>query len=160
MKADLEDPTLSYNPQSLKYLDAVVREGLRMGMSTPTRLPRVVPRGGWSYNEHHLPEGTQVGCQSYTLHFNPAVFQDPHAFIPERWLDSPSLEMHRDWFAFSLGARGCLARNLAQTELLLAIQAVAREGILEGASTLGGEIAISEWFSSTLVTEKLELSWS
>ena len=160
MGADAEDPSHSYNPQSLKYLDAVVREGLRMGMSTPTRLPRVVPPGGWSFNGHYLPEGTQVGCQSYTLHFNPAVFKDPHTFKPERWLESPSSEMYRDWFAFSLGARGCLARNLAQTELLLAIQAVARECTLEDATALGGEIEISEWFSSALVNEKLELIWS
>jgi cytochrome P450 len=131
-----------------------------MGMSTPTRLPRVVPAQGWSFNGYHLPEGTQVGCQSYTLHFNPDVFKDPHAFQPERWLESPSPEMHRDWFAFSLGARGCLARNLAQTELLLAVQAVVREGILEGATALGGEIEIFEWFSSALVKEKLELVWS
>jgi hypothetical protein len=45
-------------------------------------------------------------------------------------------------------------------ELLLAIQAVAREGVLEGATALGGEIEIFEWFSSALVGEKLELVWS
>lgn len=160
LKADAEDPTHSYNLQSLKYLDAVVREGLRMGMSTPTRIPRVVPEHGWIFNGHHLPGGTQVGCQPYTLHFNPAVFPEPFAFKPERWLDSPTAEMHRDWIAFSLGSRACLARNLAQTELLLAIRAVAREGILEGATALGEDIEIHEWFNSALEGGKLELIWS
>lgn len=160
LNADAEDPTHPYNLQSLKYLDAVVHEGLRMGMSTPTRIPRVVPEGGFFFSGYHIPGGTQVGCQPYTLHFNPAVFPEPFAFKPERWLHSPTAEMLRDWIAFSIGPRQCLARNLAQAELLLALRAVARDGLLEGATALGEEIEIHEWFNSALKGGKLELTWS
>jgi cytochrome P450 len=159
LQADAQDPTLSYNPQNLKYLDAVIREGLRIGMSTPTRLPRIVPKDGWTYAGHYLPAGTMVGCQLYTLHFNPSVFPEPFVFNPERWLDSPSAEMQRDWIPFSLGLRACLARNLAQLELLLATREVVRQDLLNGAIALGGDLEMYEWFSSRLVRERLELLW-
>lgn len=130
-----------------------------MGMSTPTRIPRTVPESGWSFAGYHLPKGTVVGCQPHTLHFNPAVFPDPFAFKPERWLDGASAEMQRDWIPFSLGARACLARNLAQVELQLAVCEIVRQDVLKGARALGGEIEIREWFNSKLVGERLELVW-
>jgi len=130
-----------------------------MGMSTPTRLPRIVPETGWTYAGHYLPTGTMVGCQLFTLHFNPSVFPEPFAFKPERWLEGPSIEMQRDWIPFSLGVRACLARNLAQLELLLAIREIVRQDLLSGAKPLGEEFESYEWFSSKLVGERLELVW-
>lgn len=159
LQADAEDPTRPYNPQNLKYLDAVIREGLRMGMSTPTRFPRVVPKGGWSYGGYFLPDHTLVGCQPHTLHFDPAVFPEPFAFQPERWLDNPTTEMQRNWIPFLLGQRGCLARNLAQLELQLALQAIAREDLLRGATACGETIKIYEWFSSKVVGDRLQVMW-
>ncbi|KAM0721926.1 hypothetical protein Q7P37_002851 [Cladosporium fusiforme] len=158
-RADAADPSSSYNLQNLKYLDAVIREGLRMGMSTPTRIPRVVPPGGWSFHGYYFPEGTTVGCQPYTLHFKPTVFSDPFAFKPERWLNNPSAEMQRDWIPFSLGQRGCLARNLAQSELKIALRAIASEDLLSGATSLGDSIEIYDWFNSKLVGDRLDLLW-
>jgi cytochrome P450 len=150
---------LSPNLQTLPYLNAVIREGLRMGMSTPTRLPRIVPQSGWSFQNHHLPGGTLVGCQPHTLHFNPDVFPDPFAFKPERWLNDSTPEMHRDWIPFSLGARGCIARNLAWMELQFAVYEVVRQDVLKGATVLDQEIRIHEWFNSGLIGGRLELVW-
>jgi cytochrome P450 len=98
-----------------------------------------------------------VGCQLYTLHFNPSVFPEPFVFKPERWLEGPSVEMQRDWIPFSLGLRACLARNLAQLEILLAIREIVRQDLLDGAKALGEELEMYEWFSSRLVGERLEL---
>lgn len=158
-RADAADSSLSFNLQNLDYLNAVIREGLRMGMSTPTRIPRVVPLGGWYFRDYYIPEGSTVGCQPYTLHLNPAVFPDPFAFKPERWLDEPSPEMQRDWIPFSLGQRACLARNLAQSELQIAIRAVAREDLLNGATAVGDNVEIYDWFNSKLVGDRLDLVW-
>ena len=80
-------------------------------------------------------------------------------FKPERWLDGPSAEMQRDWIPFSLGLRACLARNLAQLELLLAVREIVRQDLLEGTRAIGGELEMYEWFSSRLVRERLELVW-
>lgn len=160
-EADAKDP--EYNPQSLRYLDAVVREGLRVGLANPVRLPRTVPAQGFRFqatdgDSYFLPPGTQVGVQIYTLHMNPDVFPHPFAFKPERWLD-PTPEMHRDWMVFGLGQRQCLARNLATMELLLAVRTLARENILEGATAVGEKIELLQWFNSKVVGERIELQW-
>lgn len=66
LKADAEDST--YILQSLRYLDAVVKEGLRLAMANPVRFPRVVPPQGFNFEAcdgrtYFLPGGTQVGMQ-------------------------------------------------------------------------------------------------
>ncbi|KAK5693535.1 hypothetical protein LTR97_010104 [Elasticomyces elasticus] len=159
--ADAKD--ISYNPQSLRVLDAVVREGLRVAMANPTRFPRTVPPQGFNFDsngeQYFLPGGTQVGLQVYTLHLNPTVFPEPLAFKPERWLEDPTPEMQRDYIPFGLGARQCIARNLATTELFLAVRAIARSNLLEGAQAVGEKIEMMEWFNSKIVGEKIELLW-
>ena len=154
----------SYNPQSMQYLDAVIREGLRISMANPTRLPRVTPPRGFSFTlndgrQYRIPAGTLVSLQIYTLHFNPDVFIDPFAFNPERWLNSPTSEMQRDFIPFGLGPRQCIARNLATQELFLAVRAIARARLLDGARPVGEKIEILEWFNSRVIGEKIELAW-
>lgn len=153
-----------YNPQSLPYLDAVVREGLRIAMANPTRLPRIVPPGGFTFTSydgrsHHFPAGTQIGSQIFSLHFDRSVFPDPFKFKPERWLEDPSLEMQRNFFAFGLGQRACIARSLATQELLLTVRAVAREGVLKGARAVGDGIEILEWFNSRVKGGRIDIAW-
>lgn len=67
--------------------------------------------------------------------------------------------MQRDWIPFGLGARQCIARNLATTELLLATRAVVRENVLEGAETVVDRLEYLEWFNSKIIGEKIELVW-
>lgn len=164
-QADAGDPTFSYNLQSLPYLDAVIREGLRLGQANPTRFPRVVPKGGWKFTSstgksYFFPAATIVGCQSATLHFNPDVFVDPTDFKPERWLNNPSQEMQRDFVPFNLGARQCIARNMAQYELLLAFRMIARKGTLDGAQLVTKDIKVVQWFNSKTTTGRIEVSWN
>ncbi|KAI5358507.1 Putative cytochrome P450 [Septoria linicola] len=162
--AEAESTDPDYNHPSLPYLEAVVKETLRTSMANPTHFPRIVPPAGWTYTSpstgqtYHIPGGTQVGLQCWTLHFNPDVFPEPHAFKPERWLN-PTKEMLRDWFPFGLGPRQCIARNLAMLELTLATRAVARSGVMEGAKVVQEKIEVTEWFNAQIVGEKIELVW-
>ena len=133
-------------------------------MANPTRLPRVVPPQGFDFTaasgqRFHLPAGTLVDLQIYTLHFNPDVFPDPFAFKPERWLTNPTPEMQRDWIPFGLGSRQCIARNLATQELFLAVRAIARERVLDGLKAVGEKIEILEWFNSRVKGERIDLVW-
>ncbi|KAK3677609.1 hypothetical protein LTR78_002459 [Recurvomyces mirabilis] len=155
---------LDYNPQSVRMLDAVVKEGLRLSMANPTRFPRTVSPQGLHFKaengpEYFIPGGTQIGLQVFTLHLNPDTFPDPYAFKPERWLENVSPKMQRDYIPFGLGSRQCIARNLATTELLLATRALAREGVLEGAKAVKERIELLEWFNSSVVGEKIEIVW-
>lgn len=149
----------STDPQTLPYLRAVIREALRTSMANPTRLPRVVPPQGWSFASHHFPPGTSVGCAAHTLHFNPDVYSDPYEFKPERWLDDVTMEMNRDHFAFGLGTRTCIARNLAMAELFEGTRGVVVSGVLEGARTVVERIEIDEWFNSKVKDEMIMLVW-
>jgi len=144
--------------QSLPYLNAVVKEALRISMANPTRLPHVVPAGGWTFKDIHFPPGSIVGCAGYELHLNANVFPDPTNFVPERWLDATE-EMSKYWFAFGAGSRACIARNLATLELQFATERLARSNVLEGANAVQKEVEIYEWFNSKVKGEKIELQW-
>jgi cytochrome P450 len=147
------------DPQTLLYLTGVIKEGLRLSMANPTRLPRVVPSSGLHVaGLPSIPTGASVGISAYSVHFNDKVFANPHEFKPERWAQ-PSDEMLRDFFAWGAGPRQCIARNLATAELFWAVQAIVRADVLHGAQVVQEEIKILEWFNSKVIGEKIELVW-
>ncbi|KAH7140318.1 cytochrome P450 [Dactylonectria estremocensis] len=113
----LENEGVSF--EQLPYLEAVVKEGLRMFPSIPMSLPRCVPSGGREVDGFWLPAGTIVSCQPYSMHrMDESVFPDPEAFKPERWLEEEGLaEKNRLFFAFSNGGRACIGRHLATAEM-------------------------------------------
>lgn len=145
--------------QSLPYLRGVIREGLRLSMANPSRLPRVVPPAGWTFKDTFLPVGTVVSCTPFELHLDPDVFEDPHEFRPERW-ERPTSDMNRDAVWFGLGTRQCIARNLATMELFCAVQRLVEEDVLKGAECCQEGIEIVEWFNSKVKGERIELVWS
>lgn len=130
-------------------------------MANPTRLPHVVSSPGWTFKSTYFPAGTLVGCSAYELHFNKAIFPDPLAFQPERWLEgNVSDKMTRNWFAFGAGPRACIARNLATVELFITTERVVESGVLKGAEVCEKEVEIYEWFNSKVKGEKMEIIWS
>ncbi|KNB09089.1 hypothetical protein FOXG_09731 [Fusarium oxysporum f. sp. lycopersici 4287] len=103
----------------LEYLEAVVKEGLRVFPSIPMSLPRCVPEGGATVDGHWLPGGTIVSCQPYSMHrMDEGVFPRPDSFEPQRWLEEKgSAERNRLFFVFSNGGRACIGRHLAIVEM-------------------------------------------
>ncbi|KAF2454918.1 cytochrome P450 [Lineolata rhizophorae] len=180
LRAEVISAPPTTDPQTLPYLSAVIKETLRLGMANPTLLPRVVPPGpGFLVpgTSTLLPPGTTVGLCTYTLHHNPTVFKDPFRFAPERWIAGEGVDgeegdmetMLRDYFPFGLGARMCIARNLAMQELFLAVRALVSEDVLKAARRVGGrkgsegevvdEVEIMEWFNSKVKGERIEICW-
>lgn len=45
---------------ALPFLNACVKEGLRISCPSRTRLPRTVPANGWSFRGHYLPAGVSL----------------------------------------------------------------------------------------------------
>lgn len=145
--------------QMLPYLNVVVKESLRLSMANPTRLPHVVPAGGWMFKGTSFPAGSIVGCSAYELHFNETVFPKPREFMPERWLDATE-DMSKFWFAFGAGSRACIARNLATLELQLATERLASSMVLDGARVIqDGDVEIYEWFNSKVKGDRIEVVW-
>jgi cytochrome P450 len=154
----LENQDKQIDAQALPYLRGAVKEGLRLAMPSPTRLPRKVPATGMDFRGYHFPAGVNVGLGSFELHLNPEVFPDPENFMPERWLN-PTADMQRDWVPFGMGTRACIARNLAITSVFLAMQQIVEADLLNGAKVLKNRIEIYEWYNSKVVDGRIALIW-
>ena len=100
LRAELEDyerkgqcgnPNVSFKEaQSMPYLQAVIKEGLRVHPATGLPLWRVVPSEGAEICGYHFKGGDVVGANSWVLHYNEDVWgPDAAIFRPERWLDEP-----------------------------------------------------------------------
>ncbi|KAK4942004.1 hypothetical protein LTR10_018185 [Elasticomyces elasticus] len=100
----------------LPILDAVVMETLRLWPSVPGGQPRVVPRPCTLGGYENIPAGTVVQCYASVLHKTPEIFPEPHAWKPERWLNTKpeQLTLMNRWFwGFGSGGRGCIGKAFA-----------------------------------------------
>ena len=115
--------TISYDTleRDCPYLNAVISEALRLYGAIPSHLERVVPAGGITLSTgHHVPAGTIVGVQSYSLHRDATVFPEPATFHPDRWLQATP-EMRKALSPWGFGSRICMGMHLAYVEFRLAL---------------------------------------
>ncbi|KAL4988653.1 cytochrome P450 [Aspergillus falconensis] len=93
----------------IPYLEAVIKETLRLFAPLPGTEPRVADTDQ-VIDGHLIPAGTVVSISPYMMHRNPTVFRDPERFDPERWLkgEKELAEMNRWFWAFSSGGRMCI----------------------------------------------------
>lgn len=92
----------------LTYLDAVMKETLRLYAPLPASEPRCYPYGNTFIDGYTIPTGTVVSMSPYSLHRNAEVFPDPLKFKPDRWLDKTNTEAAKWFWAFSSGGRMCI----------------------------------------------------
>jgi hypothetical protein len=93
----------------LGYLDAVIKETLRLYAPLPASEPRSLS-APISIDGYLIPARTVVSMSPYSLHRNPTIFKEPLEFNPDRWLGGGEevSEMKRWWWAFSSGGRMCI----------------------------------------------------
>ncbi|KAK8856047.1 hypothetical protein PGQ11_011959 [Apiospora arundinis] len=105
----------------LRYLNACIREGLRVYPSVPSAIPRVVAAGGNEILGKWIPGGTIVSVHHSATYRSPSNFRNPDLFAPERWLDDPDYaDDNRDAHQpFSVGPRNCIGMNMAWHEMRL-----------------------------------------
>jgi hypothetical protein len=105
--------------EKLPFLTAVIKETLRIAITTPAGLPRVVPPSGAVISGVKVPGGTVVSQSALYVSFSEEIFAQPHDFLPDRWLQPESKALESWLVAFSKGPRSCLGINLAYCELYL-----------------------------------------
>lgn len=109
--------------QHLKYLHAVLQEGLRMYPPLPSILPRIAPEGLIVCGQV-VPQGTILGVSHLATYRSSEHFKNASEFRPERWLgeDVQYQDDHRDSFEpFAVGPRNCLGKSLAWHEMRLVL---------------------------------------
>lgn len=113
--------------KDLPYLDAVIKETMRIHSTSSLGLPRVVPPGpGIALAGHLFPPGTVLSVPAYTIHHSPAIWgPDAASFAPERWA-SVTEDQKTAFIPFSHGPRACVGRNVAEMELALIASTVFR----------------------------------
>jgi cytochrome P450 len=103
------------------YLTATINEILRRRPVLPNAEPRLVKQpieiGGIEYSPDVV-----LFASAYLLHHDEAVYPDPYAFKPERFLDdAPGTYT---WIPFGGGRRRCLGASFALLEMKLVLRAV------------------------------------
>ena len=114
----------------LPYLQAVVREGLRIHPPATDVMPKRVPAGGDSFivegKQYFFPGGTTIGYNVQGLHRRKDIFgEDADEFRPERWLLEENeadkvriAQMTRTTeMIFGYGKNQCLGKPIAWLEL-------------------------------------------
>jgi cytochrome P450 len=95
-------------PESLQlpYVQACIKEGLRMQPAVGMLMERFVPKGGVTLDGVHLPAGTIVGINPWVAARDVSVYgPDAEEFRPERWLDTSPEQlklMERNFLAVSV----------------------------------------------------------
>lgn len=109
--------TASDLPQ-LKYLEASIKEALRLFPSVPA-IARLVNED-FELGSHFIPKGATLLIYPYALHRNEEVFPNPEVYRPERFLtENTSSEAKINPYAyvpFSAGPRNCIGQRFALTE--------------------------------------------
>ncbi|BCS30682.1 cytochrome P450 [Aspergillus puulaauensis] len=116
--------------QKLPYLDAVIKEALRIHPAAGLPLERVVPPGGVQLCGYFLPEGTIVGCNAWTVHRSAKIYgPNTDVFRPERWLEASEEAkslMSSSLFTFGAGARTCVGKNISYLEMYKLVPSILR----------------------------------
>lgn len=117
-------PTVADVPQ-LPYTKMVVEESMRL-------LPPVwsISREAIAADEiggYRIPPGGAVIMNQYITHRHPDFWEDPEAFIPERFAPERANGRHRfAYFPFGGGPRLCIGNNFAMLEAQLLLATIAQ----------------------------------
>jgi len=113
---------------SLKLLDACIKEGLRFRPPVALTGSRTVPAGGMDVLGYYLAGGTVITTQSLSMsRQRPDLFPDFDSYNPLRWLDEEnSAEKRRHLVPFGVGARRCPGGNMATYQMRMILAATFR----------------------------------
>ncbi|MEL6535489.1 MAG: cytochrome P450 [Bacteroidota bacterium] len=104
--------------RELSYLDAVIKESMRLLPATPNMFMR---RGidPFTLGGYDLPSGAKVILSPLITHRMPELYANPLSFRPERWETiKPSVY---EYMPYGAGPRMCLGMGFADLEIRLAL---------------------------------------
>lgn len=156
LKAELDAASndqqlMSYRTlERLPYLQACIKEALRLACGVLGRLPRLHRTSTTTYTTpsgktYTFAPSTVISMSIMDLHYNSDIFTNPNAFSPDRWLDSGKerlKQMERAFAPFSRGPRQCIGLELAKEEITLVTGNVFHTFDLELFETTARDVSI------------------
>lgn len=110
----------------LKYLEAVIKESLRLYPPGPTFGRRINQEV--TINNYTIPAFTDVWFNTKALHMDPKIYPNPTKFDPERFIGDQQNSIPAGAFApFSLGPRNCIGNRFAMIEEKILLSHVLRK---------------------------------
>lgn len=120
----ISSPITDAEAYQLPYLQAVIKEGIRMFPPSTGHNFKQVPKGGATIHGIFLPEGTQLGINVMRMMRDKETFgPDAEVFRPERWIEaSKNEERFKELasivdLAFGYGKFQCPGKTIAAMEL-------------------------------------------
>lgn len=103
------DPVISFaDAQRLPYLQACIKEALRIFPPASMGLQRVVPAGGITIGERTFAAGTILSVYPPSIMLSPELWgPDARTFEPERWMRDDAAALDKYYFPV---CRPCSAR--------------------------------------------------
>ncbi|GJQ70768.1 hypothetical protein Trydic_g697 [Trypoxylus dichotomus] len=102
--------------QAMTYLEAVIREGMRLHTIVPA-----IERTSSSdieFNGVHYPKGTRIMFNIAAIHNSEKYFPNPQTFDPDRFMPDSGYHNQKDALvSFSLGPRDCIGKFFAMLEM-------------------------------------------
>lgn len=104
--------------RELKYINMVVREVLRLYPAAWTISREAIEDD--EIGGYRIPKGSTIMLSPYVMHRNPKYWDNPEAFVPERFTPEAIEQRPRhSYVPFGGGPRGCIGDHFALTELVL-----------------------------------------
>ncbi|KAL8605835.1 hypothetical protein ACOMHN_051444 [Nucella lapillus] len=116
-------PVLSDRP-SCPYTEAVVIEFMRNVPLLPLGLNHLITKD-LPFRDWVIPQGAVAYTGAYAYNQCPDLWEDPHTFKPERFLDDqgevlpPSHPSRQNLLSFGTGKRTCMGEKLARARIFL-----------------------------------------
>ncbi|KAK6146338.1 hypothetical protein DH2020_020207 [Rehmannia glutinosa] len=105
-----------FHMPNLNYLEAIIKETLRLHPSVPHLLPRT-PSHSCTLGGYTIPKNTRVFLNVWSIQRDPSIWDNPTEFNPERFLiDDKKLDFrgnHFHYLPFGSGRRICAGMPLA-----------------------------------------------
>ncbi|XPS73592.1 hypothetical protein M3J09_005736 [Ascochyta lentis] len=129
VNANLTSEIVSYADASrLPFLQACLKEGLRMFPPVPFGLARVVPATGVTIGGRYFEPGTQLSVNPRVIHYSRELFgEDAGIYNPNRWIGPQAKDIEKYFIAFGAGYNSCQGRNIAQLEIFKAAATLLRD---------------------------------